>query len=228
MTELSLLIWLGFSLGLVHALDADHVMAVSVLSNTKPGLARMLQQCAHWALGHGLVLLVAGLLLFGFGVVVPEPLIWLAELLVGVFLIAMGFYCFWRFKRERIVLIEHCHDEVMHRHWQIEGDHGHTQMPSDARSGHAPVLVGMLHGLAGSAPALALIPVVAQGRVWSAAGYLLVFSIGVMLSMFAFGLGFGRLQQWLGQRSAVLLNRSRHLIALTSVTVGGYWLSQAF
>jgi nickel/cobalt transporter (NicO) family protein len=98
---------------------------------------------------------------------------------------------------------------------------------SHDRSGHTPVMVGMLHGFAGSAPALALIPVVAQGQVAGALGYLLLFSIGVMLAMLAFGLGFGKLQQWLGQYSVALMNRSRDLIALTSMAVGGYWLSQA-
>lgn len=227
MGEFSVLIWLGFSLGLVHALDADHVMAVTILNNTRPGLARMLRHCTHWALGHGLVLLTAGLLLFGFGVAVPSGLVWLAELLVGVFLIGAGLYCFWRFRRERIVLVEHRHGAITHRHWQVEGDQRHVSAMADDRAGHTPVLIGMLHGFAGSAPALALIPVVAQGRILIALGYLLVFSVGVMLAMFAFGFGFGRLQHWLGQRSVVLLNRARHLIAVTSMAVGGYWLSQA-
>lgn len=227
MGELTTLILLGFSLGLVHALDADHVMAVSVLSNDKPGFARTLRHCANWALGHGLVLLTAGMLLFGLGVAIPRELIWLAEVLVGIFLIGMGLYCIWRFRRERIVLVEHRHGDVTHRHWQIEGDQAHARAAADGRGGHAPVLVGMLHGLAGSAPALALIPVVAQGQAAAALGYLLLFSIGVMLAMLAFGLGFGKLQQWLSRHSVSLMNRSRHLIALTSMAVGGYWLSQA-
>jgi hypothetical protein len=227
MGELPTLVLLGFSLGLVHALDADHVMAVTVLSNSKPGFARTLRHCAHWALGHGLVLLTAGLLLFGLGVAIPPGLVWLAEVLVGMFLVGMGLFCFWRFRRERIVLVEHRHGELTHRHWQVEGDPAHARASADDRAGHAPVMVGMLHGLAGSAPALALVPVVAQGQVAAALGYLLLFSFGVMLAMLAFGLGFGRLQQWLGQSSVSLMNGSRHLIALTSITIGGFWLSQA-
>lgn len=227
MGEWPTLILLGFSLGLVHALDADHVMAVTVLSSSKPGFARTLRHCAHWALGHGFVLLSAGILLFGLGVAIPDGLVWLAEVLVGVFLIGMGLFCLWRFRCERIVLVEHRHGEVTHRHWQIEGDRTHARAAANDRSGHAPVMVGMLHGFAGSAPALALIPVVAQGQVAGALGYLLLFSLGVMLAMLAFGLGFGKLQQWLGRRSVSLMNRSRHLIALTSMVVGGYWLSQA-
>ena len=218
---------IGFALGLVHALDADHVMAVSVLSNLRPGFIKTLRYCSNWALGHGLVLLVSGLLLFGLGFVIPANLVYLAEIMVGLFLIGMGLLCFWRFRRERIALVEHHHGEIKHRHWQIEGDQAHADARADDKLGHAPVMVGMLHGFAGSAPALALVPVVAQGNLGSALGYLLLFSTGVMLAMLAFGLGFGAAQRHINQQSVALMNRLRHVIAFSSVAVGGYWLRQA-
>lgn len=225
--EVLMMVSIGFALGLVHALDADHVMAVSVLSNLRPGFVKTLKYCANWALGHGMVLLVSGLLLFGLGVGIPDSLIYLAEVLVGVFLIGMGLFCFWRFRRERISLTEHHHGELKHRHWQIEGDQVHARAKADDRGGHAPVMVGLLHGFAGSAPALALVPVVAQGNLWSAIAYLSLFSVGVMLAMLVFGLGFGQVQRLVSQRSLVWMNNLRHIIAFSSVAVGGYWLSQA-
>ena len=92
---------------------------------------------------------------------------------------------------------------------------------------HAPVFVGVVHGLAGSAPALALVPAVANGELTSALVYLLAFSVGVMLAMLAFGLGFAAVQQYLQQRHIVLFNRCRYGIAATSIIIGGYWISQA-
>ena len=222
-----MMVSIGFALGLVHALDADHVMAVSVLSNLRPGFIKTLRYCTTWALGHGFVLLISGLLLFGLGIVIPESLVHLAEIMVGLFLIGMGFFCFWRFRRERIALVEHRHGEIKHRHWQIEGDQAHARAHADDKLSHAPVMVGMLHGFAGSAPALALVPVVAQGNLGSALGYLLLFSAGVMLAMLAFGLGFGAVQRHINQQSVAMMNRLRHVIAFSSVAVGGYWLSQA-
>ena len=221
---------IGFALGLVHALDADHVMAVSVLSNLRPGLARTLKYCANWALGHGAVLMTSGLLLFGLGVAIPESLIKFAEIMVGVFLIGMGLYCFWRFRQQRIRLVEHRHGDLTHRHWQLENDSTHgseTATDGSGHHGHAPVMVGVLHGFAGSAPALALVPVVAQTSLWTALIYLSLFSIGVMLAMVAFGLGFGSIQKTIGRKSVNVMNHIRQLIAFTSVAVGGYWLSQA-
>jgi nickel/cobalt exporter len=222
------LISIGFSLGLVHALDADHVMAVSALSNSRPGFLKTISFCAHWALGHGGVLMASGLLLFGLGISIPESLSHIAEIFVGVFLIAIGLACFWRFRRERISLVEHQHGEVVHRHWQIEGDTAHSGKTSNHRyRGHTPVLVGVMHGLAGSAPALALIPMVAHGELLMAMLYLVLFSVGVMLAMLAFGLGFGATQGFLQKRYLWLFNYFRNFVALGSVLFGGYWLSQA-
>ena len=225
--ESLIILSVGFSLGLVHALDADHVMAVSVLSNTKPGFLKTIRYCSSWALGHGFVLMMAGLLLFGLGMGIPESMVKLAEILVGVFLIGMGLFCFWRFRNERIQLVEHSHGDIKHRHWQVEGDQVHARAKANDKAGHTPVMVGMLHGFAGSAPALALVPIVAGGQVTAALSYLLLFSAGVMIAMLVFGLGFGATQRYLSQKSVRLMNSLRYLIALGSVTIGGYWLSQA-
>ena len=101
----------------------------------RPGFIKTLRYCTTWALGHGFVLLISGLLLFGLGIVIPESLVHLAEIMVGLFLIGMGFFCFWRFRRERIALVEHRHGEIKHRHWQIEGDQAHARARADDKLG---------------------------------------------------------------------------------------------
>ena len=228
MMETSLaLLSVGFTLGLVHALDADHVMAVSVMNSERPGLLRNLRYCANWALGHGGVLLVSGLLLFGFGVGIPESFAGTAELLVGVFLVVMGAICLWRFRRERIVLREHRHGDVIHRHWELEGSDHAGETDGDRLRRHTPVMVGVMHGLAGSAPALALIPVVVHGELVTAMLYLILFSLGVMLAMLVFGLGFGATQQYLQQKYLWLFQAFRNLVALASILLGSFWISQA-
>lgn len=222
------IVLLGFGLGLTHALDADHVMAVSTLSNTRPGIGKTLRFCAHWALGHSGILFVSGLLLFGLGVNIPPAWQSIAELLVGVLLIVLGLWCFYSFRKQALQLVEHTHEDVTHTHWHIQDANAsvaHEQM--NGKDAHIPVMVGIVHGLAGSAPALALVPAVAQGELASALLYLLVFSLGVMLAMLVFGLGFGAAQQYLQQRHVVLFNRCRYGIAAASVIIGGYWVSQA-
>ncbi|ROS04895.1 cytochrome C biogenesis DsbD-like protein [Sinobacterium caligoides] len=223
LTTSAAMIGAGFTLGLVHALDADHVMAVTALSNEKPSLWRTLRFSMNWALGHGGVLLMAGMGLFAFGVALPEVLIKFAEASVGFVLIFIGLLSLWRFRRQNLQLHQHQHGDVVHTHWHEEN---HTT-EKDTEKAHAPLMVGVLHGLAGSAPALALIPAVAQGDLVLAAAYLLVFSLGVMLSMCFFGAGLGFLQRRLQKNYVRLFNVNRYLIASFSVLFGGYWLTQA-
>lgn len=224
--ELLPLILLGFSLGLLHALDADHVMAVSALSNQRPSLRQTLYFSANWALGHGGVLLIAGGLLFGLGIAIPQALQQVAEMTVGVVLIALGLYLFWQFRQRAITASTHRHGDITHSHLH---DQAHTadQAKAASKKAHLPVMVGMLHGLAGSAPALALIPLAGQGDMTTVISYLLCFSLGVMLSMMIFGLGLGSLQQALIKRSQRLFQWSRGLVALTSTLLGTIWFYQA-
>ena len=88
-------------------------------------------------------------------------------------------------------------------------------------------MVGVMHGLAGSAPALALIPVVVHGELLTALAYLALFSLGVMLAMLVFGLGFGATQQFLQQRYLWIFNLFRNMVAAASILLGGYWIAQA-
>ena len=82
------------------------------------------------------------------------------------------------------------------------------------------MMIGLLHGLAGSAPALALIPVVAYGQ-WSLAMiYLMIFSLGVILSMLVFGVGFAWIQQGLYRYYQRIFILCRHGIALAAIIVG--------
>lgn len=223
----------GFGLGVVHAFDADHVMAVSALSSRKPGIARTLGYSLRWALGHGGVLMLAGILLFGLGLQLPDSLVHWAEASVGLLLIGIGLMCFWRFRARGVSLVPHRHGEMEHTHLKVAGHaHGDDSIESDTHQEttdrHGPVMVGVLHGLAGSAPALALVPIVTQGQFAVAVTYLLLFSLGVMLAMCAFGLGFGGLQAWLRHQSVRAFQIGRYLVASGSVGLGGYWLSQSF
>ena len=220
------LILLGFSLGLLHALDADHVMAVSALSNQRPSLRQTLYFSANWALGHGGILLLAGGLLFGVGFAIPAALQQFAEMTVGVVLIVLGLYLFWQFRQRALSVKTHCHGDTTHTHWH---DHNHLKDGSKpaTKDGHLPVMVGMVHGLAGSAPALALIPLAGQGNMMVVMSYLLCFSFGVMLSMIVFGFGLGSLQKILVKRSQRLFQWSRGLVALTSTVLGTIWFYQA-
>lgn len=220
---------IGFGLGFMHALDADHVMAVSMLSNQKPGLKKTLFYSAHWAIGHGAILLLCGVSVFGLGIAIPPSLQWLAEASVGVLLILLGVSCFHQFRHEKITLHTHRHGDIEHTHWQYSDHtsrHENSAQDNSAQDMHKPVMIGIMHGMAGSAPALALIPAVAQGELAFAVFYLALFSIGVMLSMIFFGFGFAYSQRFLQKRYHAMFYWSRRILAGVSIFLGGFWLTQ--
>ncbi|PCK07042.1 MAG: urease accessory protein [Alteromonadaceae bacterium] len=201
--EFTPLLLVGFGLGMIHALDADHIMAIAALNNQKPAFRRTITHSAHWALGHGSVLLISGALLFGLGIAMPQSMQKLAENAVGIVLIGLGLSFFWQFSREK------------------------KQAPIKNPGVHKPLLIGILHGLAGSASALALLPALAQNEHLQAIIYLLIFSLGVMLGMLFFGLIFAYLQRFMSQHYFRTFQGTRQVLALLSIALGSFWLYQS-
>ena len=209
----------GLGLGLLHAFDADHIMAVSTLSNKRPSIKQSIKFCVQWAMGHGGVLIALGLFMFALGIQIPESLSFWAERIVGFMLIGLGLWLLFSLWKQSIHMHVHQHGDVTHVH--LSKDHSN-------KHNHTPILVGITHGLAGSAPVLALIPAVSQGQLDIALGYIVLFSVGVMVSMFLFGASLGSLQKWLQNRSNRLFNISRGAVACFSIVLGSLWITESF
>ncbi len=211
---------LGFGLGLLHALDADHIMAISSMatpsnSRNRWSIRTMLGFCFRWALGHSAILLSLSLLLLFARLELPAAIPLLAEKLIGLFLIGIGTWILWNIRRNRLVLQIHRHHDITHVHLTDRGNAYHN---------HQPILVGIIHGLAGSAPVLALIPALHQTRSLVGILYVLLFCLGVLISMLAFGLFFRQVQNWIvgfGQR---VFQGSRLVIGSMAIAFGSYWL----
>lgn len=216
------LLLLGFGLGLTHAFDADHVMAVTSLASREPGWRRTLRFCGAWAIGHGLTLLAVGAVVIGLGWHLPQALYGAAEQLVGLVLVALGLWVWWDLWRRRVRLRAHRHGDVAHAHLVADGGHHHRRWAD-----HSPVFVGVLHGLAGAAPLMALLPSLQAGNAVVGVAYLLVFSVGVLVSMAGFGVAFGTFQDWLARRGAAAMNGLRLLVGGLAIGLGGLWLAGA-
>ncbi len=181
----STLSWLvlALGLGLLHAFDADHVMALSVFATRKARARDGIRAGLRWSLGHGLVLGTIGVVLFGLGRALPPDWSAIAERAVGGTMVLLGIFVLADLIRRRRHLHFHEHEGLSpHAHWHSHEDakahqHGHYH-------DHGALMVGALHGLAGSAPILAVLPAAARSPGLGLA-YLLIFSGGVALAMAA-------------------------------------------
>ena len=187
---------LGFLLGLKHATDADHVVAISTIVAEYRNAWRGIWVGGSWGLGHSTPLLVLGTVVLLFREVVLdryESVAPVFEFGVGVMLVVLGAQVFWNIKRGRLHVHEHSHDRGPHVH--IHATHPVSAGP-DVESGHGffragkpffrpkSYAVGVVHGLAGSA-ALMLVLLPTLPSLWVGIGYLLLFGVGTMLSMAA-------------------------------------------
>lgn len=177
-------IGLGFLLGIRHAFDADHLVAVSALVSERPDLRRASRIGAMWGLGHTASLVGVGLVVIFVRAPIPGGIARVLELAVGVMIVTLGASLLIRLARERgarISLESHSHGQISHTHL-------HIQTPDEAQRHRlprrTPFLVGAFHGLAGSA-ALTLL-VLAQIRTPALGlAYIALFGLGSVAGMAA-------------------------------------------
>jgi len=170
---------LGLLYGIQHATDADHLVAVSTIVSEHKSFKWASFIGAFWGLGHTTTLFLVGLVVIGLRVAIPPRLALGLEFLVALMLVLLGSRILWRsFGVEKIHLHSHAHNPETHSHFHVHDSHGQDHSHAHPfRSMRKPFIVGMVHGLAGSAALMLLvlttIPSVAAGIV-----YIVVFGIG--------------------------------------------------
>jgi high-affinity nickel permease len=174
---------LGLLLGLRHALDADHVAAVSTLVSRERGLVRSCLLGAFWGAGHTLALLGAGIAVIAFKLTITPGVEEALERTVGLVLVLLGGHVLLRaLGGLRVHGHEHTHDGVAHRHAHLHvgsSDAAHVHL---IQLGGRPFVVGLLHGLAGSA-ALTLLVLGTIPSPIGALAYIVVFGVGSTAGM---------------------------------------------
>ncbi len=187
MIDLFSIVALGFFLGMRHATDPDHVIAVTTIVSRERNIRKSAWVGAFWGIGHTLTIFVVG-----------------ADLAVAVMLIVLGILNVRRFSRWVPALAQ---DAEVHSHSHAHGDYVHTHPHGHVPESHPhqpdrtpvakldrllrrfktyslirPLIIGIVHGLSGSAAvALLVVPIIRDPR-WSLA-YLLVFGVGTILGM---------------------------------------------
>lgn len=173
---------LGFFLGMRHATDADHVVAVSTIVSRQRSLRAALPIGALWGVGHTLTILLVGGAILLFGVVIPPRLGLGMELSVALMLVVLGALNVRSVLKEaRSLAVPPAgagHSHGSHAH----GGPAHSHAEPQARGSLRPLLIGIIHGMAGSA-AVALLVLGAISSPMLGVVYLLVFGVGTVAGM---------------------------------------------
>jgi high-affinity nickel permease len=178
---------LGFLLGMQHALEADHIAAVSSIATRRSHVTDIVKHGLTWGLGHTLTLFAFAGAAILLGRAIPETIARPMETAVGAMLIGLGAHVLWRLWRNRVHFHKHDHgDGTVHFH-----AHSHAgETAPHVRTAHAhehgfrwrTLLVGLLHGMAGSA-ALLVLAVSQASSPAVGLGYVALFGIGSMIGM---------------------------------------------
>ena len=202
MASLLSAVLLGFVLGLQHATDADHLVAVGTILTRERRFLDGAAVGALWGIGHLLTLTVAGMVIIGLGLSLAPPVATGLEFAVAAMLVSLGVLRLRDVARgydavapEHLVADHtHGHLEALHSHPHLHGGsvHQHPHVHPSRRllgalstgrgSRRRALLVGAVHGMAGSA-AVSLLVLATLDSAWAAAGYLAVFGLGTIIGM---------------------------------------------
>jgi hypothetical protein len=187
---------LGFFLGMRHATYADHVIAVTTIVSRQRSLRHAAWIGAVWGLGHTLTVFVVGGAIILFGLVIPERLGMGLEFCVALMLFGLGLWSVRELFHAGSHQHPHAHGDYVHTHPHShepeQHSHADDQTPQSRLDRRfedfhlyqtlRPLVVGIAHGLAGSAAvALLVLPLILQ-PLWAVA-YLLVFGAGTIAGM---------------------------------------------
>jgi len=203
------IIALGFFLGMRHATDPDHVIAVTTIVARYRKISHAALIGAFWGVGHTLTILLVGSGIILFGWVVPARVGLSMEFSVGMMLILLGILNMAGMLQWLNITFSpalgfpgaahshpHTHGDYVHTHPHQHDPEAHSHAPSHTPLGWfdrhfsqlglyqvvRPLVVGLVHGLAGSAAVALLVLTTIRNPKWAIA-YLLVFGIGTIAGM---------------------------------------------
>ena len=211
MTQLWSVLLFGFFLGMRHATDPDHVIAVTTIVSRQRSVWAAAWTGALWGIGHTLTILAVGTAIIVFGLVIPPHVGLGMEFSVALMLVLLGVLTLTgvtgRIREAQAGVSHGDHHAESHAHPHAHGDYVHSHVHGHApdEHGHAeaatpqarldralagwsayqilrPLVVGLVHGLAGSA-AVALLVLAAIRDPWWATAYLVIFGAGTIAGM---------------------------------------------
>jgi ABC-type nickel/cobalt efflux system permease component RcnA len=222
-------------LGFLHALEVDHMLAVTTFVADRPTLPTAARFGFRWGVGHSLAVLALGGILLVTGVHWPERYDAIGEALVGLMLMGLGL---WALRSSRKLHLHEPSEHGNHAHLHLHGgpashghahahEHEHASSPAHQHEGHGITLVGLMHGLAGSSAVVALVPVTLIQRVDVGLAYLAAFGVGVTAGMMVYAMVAAFAMRQAAARSITWGRRITALVGVAGIVVGAMWVWNA-
>jgi ABC-type nickel/cobalt efflux system permease component RcnA len=221
---------IGLLFGLKHATEVDHVVAVSTIVSQHKNVFHSALVGALWGIGHTASLLVIGVVVLTLRVAIPERVSGWLELGVAVMIICLGISALRRASRKNadVHVHQHSHDGLSHTHVHFHEKETRHEPAVNTRHSHAvsrlgwkPVLIGMMHGLAGSG-ALTLLVLTQISSPWTGFLYVATFGFGSILGMLLMS-GMIGLPFALASRKLTNLNQGIQTVAAVLSICFGIW-----
>ena len=230
LTSVGLLLAFSFAMGLRHALEPDHLAAVSTIVSDRKSIWSSSLVGGLWGIGHTLALLIAGIAVIAFHFQISERLANILELGVGVMLFGLGAQTLWKvYKGGSVHSHIHVHGGVIHAHphvHDVEQVRAHAA-PSATHHGlklnPKPLFVGLVHGLAGSGALMLLILATISSPVVAIA-YILIFGVGSIAGMMVMSMLIGLPFHFTAGRFVKMDRWLRSGAGLFSVVFGVIWI----
>ena len=214
---------LGLILGIRHSTDADHVVAISTIVSKQRSIRNAAFIGSVWGIGHTITIFVVGALIILFGIEIPPRVGLSMEFSVAIMLILLGLLNLTGIMQ---MLTSRLTPVIANRTNTVIPDEGHARRTRIERSLEnsvgrlgvyqcaRPLVIGLVHGLAGSAAVALLVLSTIHSPVWATV-YLLIFGAGTMIGMMCMtaaiavpltfaGDRFSKLSQYLGVASGMV------------------------
>jgi len=239
------IIAMGFFLGMRHATDPDHVIAVSTIVSHQRKVGRAAWTGIFWGIGHTLTIFLVGAVIILFGAVIPTRIGLSMEFSVGLMLVILGIMNISSFFRAiPVAQAPHAESAVVHSHAHSHGDYVHTHPHGHSPDSHPhnpdqtpvtmldrlfgniglyqqlrPLVIGIVHGLAGSAAVALLVLTTIRNPRWAVA-YLLVFGAGTVAGMMLITMSLASALNFMGRGSKIFSRRLGLAAGVLSLVFG--------
>lgn len=197
------ILWIGLFLGIKHAIEPDHVIAVSTIASQSQRLLRSSLTGVFWGIGHTATLFIVGITIILLKGEIPEVWSMSLEFLVGIMLVYFGIASFMVKKHKD-------HEGAMNKQGNKEVSYGKS------------LLMGVIHGLAGSS-AMIILTMSTVSSIWEGALYIVIFGVGTVVGMLCFTTILG-IPFILSSRKATINRRFIQATGIISAAFGVYYM----